>query len=105
MRKWHFLDQPISSYPTAAPAEPQGFRHRARGTGPHGSSRIERQYEVGCVGQRLLEHCSDAIGGDHIKPHARTDNDSGGLGIRVAVLRGEKNFYFAGDIEIMGLVL
>jgi hypothetical protein len=105
MRKWHVLDDPIPPYPTAALAEPQGFRHRARGTGTHGSSRVERQDEVGRVGQSLLEHCSDAIGGDHIKPHARTDYGSSGLGIRVAALRGEKDFDFAGDVEIMGSVL
>jgi hypothetical protein len=46
---------------------------------------------VGCVGQRLLEDCGDAIGGDHIKSHARTDHDSSGLSILLAALRGDKD--------------
>jgi hypothetical protein len=58
-----------------------------------------------CVGQRLLEDCGDAIGGDHIKPHARTDYDSSGLSILLAALRGDKDFNFAGDIQIVGSTL
>ena len=69
--------------------------------GLHRSSGIECQNEVGSVGQRLLEHCGDAIGGDHIKSHTGADYDFGGLSIRVAALRGEKDFNFAGDIQIV----
>jgi hypothetical protein len=102
MRKRHFLDHSIPPYPTGVLAEPERFRHRAGGARTYGPSCVERQNEVRCVRQRLLEHCGDAIGGDHIKPHARADYDSRGLGILVAALRRDKNFDFAGYIEIVG---
>ena len=105
MRKWHFRDHPIPPHPTTALAEPKQFRHCARGARTHRSFCIERQNEVGCVGQRLLEDCGDAIGGDHIKSHARTDYNSSGLGILLAALRGDKDFNFAGDIQIVGSTL
>ncbi len=50
MRQWDFLDHPIPPYPTGALAEPEAFRHRARGAGTHLSSCVERQNEMGCVG-------------------------------------------------------
>jgi hypothetical protein len=60
MRKWHFLDHPIPPQPTAALAKPERFCHRARSAGAYGSSCVECQKEVGCVGQHLLEHCGNA---------------------------------------------
>jgi hypothetical protein len=38
---------------------------------------------VGCVGQRVLEHRGHAISRNDIKPHARANDDSSGLRIRV----------------------
>ena len=43
------------------------FNQGPRGAWTHWPSRIERQNEVGCVGQRLLEHGGDAIGGNDIE--------------------------------------
>jgi hypothetical protein len=101
MRERHFLDHPVPPHPAAEPAEPKGFRHRTRGARAYMCARVERQNEVGCVRQRLLEHRGEAVGGDDIKSDTRTDYDSRGLRIRVPALRGEKDVKFAGDVEIM----
>jgi hypothetical protein len=71
--------------------------------GTHWSPRVERENEVGCVGQGLFEHGGDAIGGNDIEPHPRTDHDTSGLCFCVAALRGNEDVDLAGDIEIVGL--
>jgi len=58
-------------------------------------------FEVGCVGQRLLEHGGHAISRNDIKPHARTDDDSGCLGLRVAALRGKEDVDLTSNIKIV----
>ena len=50
----------------------------------------------------VFEHGGDAIGGNDIEPHSRTDHDSGGLCLRVAALRGNEDVDLACDIEIVG---
>src|SRR5262249_56487905 len=67
-----------------------------------GPPRVERENEVGCVGQGLFEHGGDAIGGNDIEPHPRTDHETSGLCFCVAALRGNKDLDLAGDIEIVG---
>jgi hypothetical protein len=56
---------------------------------------------VGCVGQRLLEHRSHAISRNDIKPNARADDDSDGLRIRVAALRGDEHLDLTSNIKIV----
>jgi hypothetical protein len=80
----------------------KGFDQGSCGAGTHWSFRVERENEVGCVGQGLLEHGGDAIGGNDIEPHSRTDHDSGGLCLRVAALRGNEDVDLACDIDIVG---
>ena len=65
------------------------------------AARIEREYKVGCVRQRLLEYRGHAIGRNDIKSHARTNDDSGCLCIRVAALCGEEDVDLTSDIKIM----
>jgi hypothetical protein len=57
---------------------------------------------VGCVRQRLLEYSGHAISRNDIKPHARADDDSGGLRIRLAALRGKEDVNLTGNIKIVG---
>ena len=97
----HFFNHPIPAYPAAVPAEPQRSHHRARGARTDGSWGIEREYEVGCVGQRLFEHSGHAIRRNDIKPHARTNDDSGCLRIRVAALRGKEDVNLTSNIKIV----
>ena len=66
-----------------------------------GSSCIEREREVGCVRQGLLERCGHAIGGNHVKAHARADYNSSSLCFYVAAVRRKKDVDLAGDIEIV----
>src|SRR5262249_13169085 len=66
----------------------------------HWSARVEREYEVGCVRLRLLEHPGHAISRNDIKARARTNDDSGCLRTRVAALRGKENVDLASNIKI-----
>jgi hypothetical protein len=97
----HFLNQPVPVHPAAAPAQARRSRQGTRGAGAHWSSRIEGEYQLGCVGQRLLEHRGHAISRNDIKPHARTNDDSGCLRIRVASLRCKENVDLASNIKIV----
>ena len=63
--------------------------------------RIECEYKVGCVRQRLLEHRGHAIGRNDIKPDARTNDDTACLRIRVTALRGKEDVDLTSDIKIM----
>ena len=102
MRKRHLLDYPVPTHFAAAPAVPEGFHHRARGARAHVRASVERQNEVLRVRQRLLEHRGEAIGGDHIEPHAWANHNSGGLRIRMPALRGDEDVELAGDVDVMG---
>jgi hypothetical protein len=101
MCQWHFLEHAIPAQPAAVPAETQRSHHRARGARAHGSWRVERENKVGCLRQRLLEHRSQTIGRNDIKPHARTNDDSGCLRIGVAALRGKEHVDLTGNIKIV----
>jgi hypothetical protein len=56
---------------------------------------------VGCVGQRVLEHRGHAISRNDIKPHARANDDSSGLRIRVMALRGKEDVDLTCNIKIV----
>jgi hypothetical protein len=86
VREWYFLDHSFPPHPAAAVAESKRFNQGPCSAWTHSSFRIERQNEVGCVGQRLLEHGGDAIGGNNIETHAGADYDSGGLRFYVAAV-------------------
>src|SRR5215469_16872730 len=101
LRQRHFLKHPVPAHPAAVLAGTQRSHHRARRTRTHGSARIEREYEVDCVRQRLLEDGSHTISRNDIKPHARTNDDSGCLRIRVAALRGKEHVDLASNIKIV----
>ena len=79
VREWYFLDHAIPPYPADAVAESKRFDQGPCGAGTHWSPRVERENEVGCVGQGLFEHGGDAIGGNDIEPRPRTDHDTSGL--------------------------
>src|SRR5262249_60001756 len=95
-------DHAIPPYPADAVAESKRFDQGPCGAGTHWSPRVERENEVGCVGQGLFEHGGDAIGGNDIEPHPRTDHDTSGLCFCVAALRGNEDVNLAGDIEMVG---
>jgi hypothetical protein len=101
MTQWYFLNHPVPAHQAAVLAELQRSRHRTRGAGAHGASRVERQYEVGCVRQRLLKHRGHAVSGNDIKPHARTNDDFRCLRVCVAALRGNEDLDLTGDIKIV----
>jgi hypothetical protein len=50
----------------------------------------------------FFEHGGDAIGGNDIETHPRTDHDSSGLCLCAATLRGKEDVDLAGDIEVVG---
>ena len=67
-----------------------------------GPARVERENEVGCVGQGLFEHGGDAIGGNDVEAHAGADYDFSSLCFYVAAVRRKKDVDLAGDIKIVG---